>query len=210
MDLEAVHLLHQCLACGVWNRVEPARWREARCGRCGAALQMAPTELLGVPEDAPIDEVRHVFRTLAKAWHPDHRPGDPLAEARFRALLEAYREILRGKARATQRATASSAHDQPGGVHGADPAERMAAPPQERADDAGQAGQLPALYRIGLSVLVLALAVAVFVAGAWVREQLLRAGLQVAAGGVGLYAVLQMAIALWDGLHPARVGPQKG
>lgn len=46
-------------------------------------------EVLGVPEDASDEQVRHAYRTLAKEAHPD-RSGDP---ARFQVVTEAY-EVL--------------------------------------------------------------------------------------------------------------------
>ena len=57
-------------------------------------------EILGVPRDASIDEIKRVFRRLARQYHPDLNPGDKQAEEKFKAIGEAY-EILSD---ATQRA----------------------------------------------------------------------------------------------------------
>ncbi len=50
-------------------------------------------EILGVDKEASQDEIRKAFRTLAKKYHPDANPGDPLAEAKFKEINEAY-EVL--------------------------------------------------------------------------------------------------------------------
>src|SRR5215510_9931855 len=49
-----------------------------------------PYEVLGVKPDASADEIRKVYRKLAKQFHPDLNPGKPEAEARFKAISAAY------------------------------------------------------------------------------------------------------------------------
>src|SRR3954451_11915160 len=49
-----------------------------------------PYEALGVKPDASADEIRKVYRKLAKEFHPDLNPGKPEAEARFKAVTAAY------------------------------------------------------------------------------------------------------------------------
>jgi len=49
-----------------------------------------PYEVLGVKRDASADEIRKVYRKLAKEFHPDLNPGKPAAEARFKAVTAAY------------------------------------------------------------------------------------------------------------------------
>jgi molecular chaperone DnaJ len=45
---------------------------------------------LGVSKDASGDEIKKSYRTLARANHPDSKPGDPKAEERFKEISEAY------------------------------------------------------------------------------------------------------------------------
>jgi molecular chaperone DnaJ len=47
-------------------------------------------KVLGVDKNASTDEVRKAYRKLARANHPDAKPGDPQAESRFKSISEAY------------------------------------------------------------------------------------------------------------------------
>ena len=51
---------------------------------------MNPYAVLGVARDAPIDEIKKVYRRLARETHPDLNPGDAKAEARFKDISAAY------------------------------------------------------------------------------------------------------------------------
>ncbi len=48
---------------------------------------------LGVEKDASFDDVSRQYRALAKQLHPDVRPGDPTAAARFSRVSAAH-EVL--------------------------------------------------------------------------------------------------------------------
>jgi DnaJ-class molecular chaperone len=53
-------------------------------------MAQTPYEVLGVKPDASADEIRRVYRKLAKQYHPDLNPGKPEAEARFKSISAAY------------------------------------------------------------------------------------------------------------------------
>lgn len=50
-------------------------------------------EILGVPREASNDEIKQVFRRLARQYHPDLNPGNKEAEEKFKDIGEAY-EVL--------------------------------------------------------------------------------------------------------------------
>jgi len=47
----------------------------------------------GASEGASERAIRRAYRRIARECHPDHHPGDPVLEERFRLAAEAY-EIL--------------------------------------------------------------------------------------------------------------------
>jgi curved DNA-binding protein CbpA len=50
-------------------------------------------QLLGVARDAPARDITRAWRRKARGAHPDSRPQDPGAAARFRVLEQAYRVL---------------------------------------------------------------------------------------------------------------------
>ena len=55
---------------------------------------MRALDVLELEADAGFDEIKAAYRRLAKANHPDAKPGDTEAAARFQAIQAAY-EVLR-------------------------------------------------------------------------------------------------------------------
>ena len=55
---------------------------------------MRALEVLGLDPDATFEDVRAAWRRMAKANHPDVRPGDKDAATRFQGVQAAY-EVLR-------------------------------------------------------------------------------------------------------------------
>ncbi|MBW4492466.1 MAG: J domain-containing protein [Oscillatoria princeps RMCB-10] len=47
-------------------------------------------EILGVPRDATAEEIKKVYRRLARQYHPDLNPGNKQAEEKFKDIGEAY------------------------------------------------------------------------------------------------------------------------
>ena len=47
-------------------------------------------KILGVSETATADEIKKVYRKLAKKYHPDSHPNDKQAETRFKDISQAY------------------------------------------------------------------------------------------------------------------------
>ena len=47
-------------------------------------------EILGIPRNATIDDIKKAYRRLALQHHPDKNPNDPEAEEKFKEAAEAY------------------------------------------------------------------------------------------------------------------------
>ncbi|MBP7669064.1 MAG: molecular chaperone DnaJ [Candidatus Eisenbacteria bacterium] len=57
-------------------------------------------EILGVPRDATVEQIKKAYRQLAVQYHPDKNPGDHAAEERFKAISEAYQVLSQPEKRA--------------------------------------------------------------------------------------------------------------
>lgn len=47
-------------------------------------------QILGLPQDATLEEIRKAYRTYASKLHPDKHDGDTFFEERFKEVKEAY------------------------------------------------------------------------------------------------------------------------
>lgn len=56
--------------------------------------------VLGIHRDATAPEIKRAYRELVMRWHPDRNQGDPIAEARFKTIAEAYRVLSDPRERA--------------------------------------------------------------------------------------------------------------
>lgn len=50
-------------------------------------------EILGIRENASIEEIRKAYKRLAKKFHPDVNAHDPLANERFKEIVHAYEAL---------------------------------------------------------------------------------------------------------------------
>ena len=75
------------------------RWRDLESGGLDEVRRLqalAPHEILGVPINASLEEIRHAFRVLVKAYHPDR--ADPFMrihnEQIIKVIIEAHDQMM--------------------------------------------------------------------------------------------------------------------
>jgi curved DNA-binding protein len=66
--------------------------------------------LLGVTQDASVDEIERARRRMAKQYHPDLRPNDPAAETLFKAINAACDTLIDSARRAQSRGQPAAQH----------------------------------------------------------------------------------------------------
>jgi len=52
-------------------------------------------QVLGVSRSATLDEIKRAYRRKAKETHPDHNPGDEMANKKFNEVNNAYEELCK-------------------------------------------------------------------------------------------------------------------
>ncbi len=52
-----------------------------------------PYKILGISRDASDEEIKQAYRRLAKQYHPDRNPGDPVAAKKMQEVNAAYEQI---------------------------------------------------------------------------------------------------------------------
>jgi len=75
-------------------------------------------EILGVPKNASIDEIKKAYKRTAIKYHPDKNPGDKTAEGKFKEAAEAYEILSDSNKRARYDQFGHAANDMGGGGGG--------------------------------------------------------------------------------------------
>ena len=78
-----------------------------------------PYKILGVPEDASVEEIKKAYRELARKYHPDNyhdNPLEDLAQEKMKEINAAYEQIT--KERASDRRTGGAGGAYGGGSYG--------------------------------------------------------------------------------------------
>ncbi len=78
-------------------------------------------ELLEIERTADDGAIKSSYRKLAMKWHPDKNPGDAAAEAKFKAISEAYDVLKDPQKRAAYNQYGKAAFQNGGGGRGGDP-----------------------------------------------------------------------------------------
>jgi hypothetical protein len=85
----------------LWHAVLPneqqTHWQYTVPLRSGRESE-EPYGVLGLPLNAPREQVKAAYRRLALVTHPDRNPGDNAAADRFRLIQGAYERVLAGPA----------------------------------------------------------------------------------------------------------------
>ncbi|HCC48011.1 MAG TPA: hypothetical protein DEQ38_07860 [Elusimicrobia bacterium] len=80
----------------------PGEKEEASRAKTDSVEGQSPYAVLGVPEGASDEEIKHAYRELANKYHPDKvshlgEEFKELAHKRFKEIQAAYQELTKGK-----------------------------------------------------------------------------------------------------------------
>ncbi|WP_277093362.1 DnaJ domain-containing protein, partial [Alicyclobacillus mali (ex Roth et al. 2021)] len=94
-------VMKQCASCRAVNRIRLDHGFFCRCGKCKAPLALTHYEILGVPRNATLPQIKAAYRRAAKHWHPDVHEGRDraTAERHFRRVQDAYHTLCEPEAR---------------------------------------------------------------------------------------------------------------
>jgi DnaJ-domain-containing protein 1 len=55
--------------------------------------------ILGMRPDAELEAIDGAYKALAKKYHPDRHPGDPVMDTRMKTITAAYAQVMRMRGR---------------------------------------------------------------------------------------------------------------